>query len=591
MALVDEKFISELKSKCNIVDVVQKYCVLQRKGSVNHWACCPLPGHSEKTPSFTVNEVGQFYHCFGCGKGGDVFKFIEEVESLDFMGAVKLLAEQVGMEVPSGDGYNSDEAVQRRNHMDRLNKLMRDTAVFYVNNFADPRASEYIDYVKKRGLTASTLKKFGMGVSLDFEGLPNHLKSLGYTDEEMLDAGVCSKSDKNGKLYDFEAERLIVPIINSLNKVIAFGGRTLNKNADFGKYKNTQDTVLFNKKRNLFGINYLKALKNEDTLDYVIMVEGYMDVISLYQAGFKNAVASMGTSLTLEQAKLLKRYTDKVIVCYDGDDAGQKATIRSLDIFVNEGFDVRVVTLPNGLDPDDYIKKYGAIKYLELVDNATPLLDYKLKIIQKGKNLKDVNDKRKYVSESLAFLRTIGDAFIREELLKKVREVSGISYESLKRDLENGTATVISSEPKGKIAVSINRGAGIERAERFVLCSLIYDKPYAKDFEFDLYYSSSVREKIADAVMDGSVTAPHLVSVVGEDGIEELNAVLTAGENIFDTKSEAKYFKDCVSMIKRSNIEAEIQQLNKLYASEINLVKKQEIADMIQLKTTKLTEA
>ncbi len=591
MALVDEKFISELKSKCNIVDVVQKYCVLQRKGSVNHWACCPLPGHSEKTPSFTVNEVGQFYHCFGCGKGGDVFKFIEEVESLDFMGAVKLLAEQVGMEVPSGDGYNSDEAVQRRNRMDRLNKLMRDTAVFYVNNFADPRASEYIDYVKKRGLTASTLKKFGMGVSLDFEGLPNHLKSLGYTDEEMLDAGVCSKSDKNGKLYDFEAERLIVPIINSLNKVIAFGGRTLNKNADFGKYKNTQDTVLFNKKRNLFGINYLKALKNEDTLDYVIMVEGYMDVISLYQAGFKNAVASMGTSLTLEQAKLLKRYTDKVIVCYDGDDAGQKATIRSLDIFVNEGFDVRVVTLPNGLDPDDYIKKYGAIKYLELVDNATPLLDYKLKIIQKGKNLKDVNDKRKYVSESLAFLRTIGDAFIREELLKKVREVSGISYESLKRDLENGTATVISSEPKGKIAVSINRGAGIERAERFVLCSLIYDKPYAKDFEFDLYYSSSVREKIADAVMDGSVTAPHLVSVVGEDGIEELNAVLTAGENIFDTKSEAKYFKDCVSMIKRSNIEAEIQQLNKLYASEINLVKKQEIADMIQLKTIKLTEA
>ena len=591
MALVDEKFISELKSKCNIVDVAQKYCVLQRKGSVNHWACCPLPGHSEKTPSFTVNEVGQFYHCFGCGKGGDVFKFIEEVESLDFMGAVKLLAEQVGMEVPSDDSYNSDEAIQRRNHMDRLNKLMRDTAVFYVNNFADPRATEYINYVKKRGLTASTLKKFGMGVSLDFEGLPNHLKSLGYTDEEMIDAGVCSKSDKNGKLYDFEAERLIVPIINSLNKVIAFGGRTLNKNADFGKYKNTQDTVLFNKKRNLFGINYLKALKNEDTLDYVIMVEGYMDVISLYQAGFKNAVASMGTSLTLEQAKLLKRYTDKVIVCYDGDDAGQKATIRSLDIFVNEGFDVRVVTLPNGLDPDDYIKKYGAIKYLELVDNATPLLDYKLKIIQKGKNLKDVNDKRKYVSESLAFLRTIGDAFIREELLKKVREVSGISYESLKRDLENGTATVISSEPKGKIAVSINRGAGIERAERFVLCSLIYDKPYTKDFEFDLYYSSSVREKIADAVMDGSVTAPHLVSVVGEDGIEELNAVLTAGENIFDTKSEAKYFKDCVSMIKRSNIEAEIQQLNKLYASEINLVKKQEIAEMIQLKTIKLTEA
>lgn len=590
MAEIDEKFINELKSKCNIVDVVGKYCALQRKGSVNHWACCPLPGHSEKTPSFTVNEAGQFYHCFGCGKGGDVIKFIEEVENLDFYEAVTTLAEQAGMEIPVGGNYNQAEAAKRRNKMDRLSKLATDTAIFYVNNFADKRAEDYILYVKKRGLSAATLKKFGIGVSLDFTSLPEYLKSKGYTEEEMLASGVCSKNDSSGKLYDFEAERLVVPIINSFDKVIAFGGRTLSKNPDFGKYKNTQETVLFNKKKNLFGINNLKALKNEDKLDYVIMVEGYMDVIMLYQAGFNNVVASMGTSLTLEQAKLLKRYVDKVVVSYDGDAAGQKATVRSLDIFANEGFDVRVVSLPEGLDPDEYVKKYGAAKYAELVDTADPLIDYKLKIIQNGKNLNDINERRKYVSESLAFLRTVKDAFMREELLKKVRDVSGISYESLKRDLENGTTTVVSDNSAGKINVKINRGTGIERAERYILCSLIYDKPYANDFDFDLFFTNDTRNKILDGLISGQVTASNLIDLVGESGAEELNLVLTAGENIFGTKAEQKYFDDCVLLVKKSNIQSEIDELNKLYASEINLVKKQEIADMIQLKTTKLTE-
>ncbi|MBO5713554.1 MAG: DNA primase, partial [Clostridia bacterium] len=253
MAGFDEKFKQELLEKNNIVDVVGRYCTLQRKGSTNHWACCPLPGHTEKTPSFAVNEVGQFYHCFGCGKSGDVIKFIQEVENLNFVDAVKFLAESSGITPPNLTGEGDEESKKRYAKQKRLEALMKDTALFYVNNFADKRAKPYIEYVKTRGLTAGTLKNFGIGVSLDFTSLPKYLEQKGYSKQDMLDAGVCSKSEKDGNLYDFEAERLVVPIINQMGKVIAFGGRTLDKNADFGKYKNTQETVLFDKRNTLFG--------------------------------------------------------------------------------------------------------------------------------------------------------------------------------------------------------------------------------------------------------------------------------------------------------------------------------------------------
>ena len=587
MAEQRSEFVQELLSKINLVDVVGEYCTLQRKGANNHWACCPLPGHTEKTPSFTVNEIGQFYHCFGCGKGGDAITFIQQVEKLDFVEALRFLADKVGMAIPSIDGYDSEKARERRKKLIRYENLMKDTAIFYVNSFANNRAKPYIEYVKTRGLTAKTLKNFGIGVSLDFSSLPKHLKEKGYTEKEMVESGVVSVG-KDGGVYDFEAERLVVPIINAMGKVIAFGGRTLDPNADFGKYKNTQETILFDKKNVLFNANNLKKLQSEEDYNHVIMVEGYMDVISLYQAGIKNVVASMGTSLTKEQAKLLRRYTDKVIVSYDGDGAGQKATVRSLDIFEAEGFDVRVATLPDGLDPDDVIKKYGVEGYRKILDDALPLIDYKLKLILKGKNLNDVNDKRKYVSQCITFLRTVKDAFMREELLKKVRDVSGISYESLKRDLESGETSVISEDPVTKVKVVIDQGSGTVRAERFVLSALIYKKPYTSNFDFAIYYSSPIREKIADALLNDDVTPKDLFAIIGEDGAEELNSVLIAGETIFGKPTEAKYFNDCVTVIKKSNIQAEIKQLNAMYKKEPNLIKKQEIAELIELKNANL---
>lgn len=591
MPTFDEKFISELKSKNNIIDVVGRYCVLKRQGSVNYWACCPLPGHTEKTPSFCVNEPGQFYHCFGCGKSGDVIKFIEETESLNFVESVKFLADKCGMQMPQSDGYNEDAAKKEQAKKERLFSLLKSTAHYYVKNLYSADAEKMRDYLASRGFDAKTVKTFGIGASLNYYGLVDHLKSEGFTEEEGLETGVFERNLKTNSVYDAVAGRIIIPIINQMGKVVAFGGRILEKKG-MAKYKNTKETKIFNKRKILYGINNLKNLKRDGELNYVIMVEGYMDVIALYSAGFKNAVASMGTSLTLEQAKLLKRYTSKILVSYDGDAAGQNATIRSLDIFANEGFEVKIVNIPSPKDPDDVIRQDGADAYQKLLDEAVPLIDYKFALIKKGKNLSDITDKRKFVQESLKYISSIKDAFMREEFLKKLRDESGITYESLKRDLESGIAGITETElSEQKFEIKpLDVSDKYAKAERFILASIIYRKSYASKYNFSLYFNHPAREKIIEAFETrGEVTPESLLSIVGEDGVEELNSVLSAGSGVFDTAAEEKYYKDSLKLVKRANIEREISELNKIYSKETDLQKRQALADLILKKTTKLS--
>ncbi len=587
MPTFNEKFIEELKRKLNIVDVIGRYCALKKKGNVNYWACCPLPGHTEKTPSFSVNESGQYYHCFGCQKGGDVIKFIQEVESLSFYEAIKFLADMAKIPLPEEDDVDDEVIKRNKQKKDRLYSVLRDTALFYVNNLSKPEAKIYKDYLRSRGISDETIRKFGLGASTGYNQLPNYLKSKGYTEEEMLESGVCARNQR-GNLYDFEAERLIVPIINQMGKVIAFGGRVLESKG-FGKYKNTTQTTLFDKKRTLYAINNLKIEKNTTNLKYVIMVEGYMDTISLYQAGFKNVVASMGTSLTLDQAKLLKRYTDVVLVSYDGDSAGQGATIRSLDIFANEGFDVRIVKLTDGLDPDDVIRERGTDAYQKLLDQAVPLLDFKFELISNGKDMNSQVDKRKYVSESLNFLRGISDAFIREEFLKKVRDKSGITYESLKRDLESGTITESARE---EIVIEKRAlGDKIIQAERFILSALLNGCSYTNDFDVsEVYFNDEVRQAIADEYAFDFTDIQTLTSNLGESAYEELSHVLSAMDNLTDKTIEEKYFKDCVLALKKDNIDSDIKLLNAQYSAETDLNKRKELARAILKLTSKLNE-
>ena len=589
----DEKFITELKQKNNVIDIVGKYCALKKKGS-NYWACCPLPGHSEKTPSFTVNENGQFYKCFGCGRGGDVITFIMTMENMDYVEAVKYLAEQARMPLPEDDG-NYEKNAENASKKERLLSLLKDAALFYVKNLDDEKASLHREYINKRQIDRKTMRAFGLGASLDMFALPKYLKTKGYTEQEMLDSGVCQqKTNAEGKTYNFDAQygRLIIPIINNFGNVIAFGGRVLEAKPDFAKYKNTQETSVFIKNRTLYNINNLKKEKSEHGLKDIIMVEGYMDTISVYKGGFHNVVASMGTSLTKEQARLLKRYADTVLICYDGDSAGQKATVRGLDILKDEGLEVKVVSLPEGLDPDDIIKKYGAEAYGKCLAAAMPLIDFKLHAVQKKYNIDDVSEKRKFVRESLAVIKECGSVSEQEELLKKLRDITGLTYESLKRDLENLGEEEKESEKKEIVAKPVSDKIMV--AERFILCALAFNKPYSKKFDFaNIRFNDETHVKIADYISalieDNKDIKPMvLYDVIDKDKLDELNEVLTAGDGIFGSGSEEKYFGDCALTIIKGNLEKDLDELNALYTKETDIEKRKDISALILKISNKL---
>lgn len=594
MAL-DEKFIEELKLKNNIVDIVGKYCVLKKRGN-SHWACCPLPGHSERTPSFTVNEAGQFFKCFGCGRGGDVITFVRTMENLDYIGAVRLLAENAGMAMPDDDrDYKKRESDKQSR--DRLLSLTKDAALFYVHNLSDPKAKPHNDYLAFRGIERRTVTAFGIGASLDKTSLPAYLASKGYTEEEMLKCGVCQKRvDDDGSSYVYDAlwGRLIIPIINNLGYVIAFGGRSLEKKPDFAKYKNTQETELFIKNRTLYNINNLKKEKAKNGLSSIIMVEGYMDTISVYNAGFKNVVASMGTSLTIEQARLLKRFAPTVLISYDGDGAGQKATIRGLEILQNEGIEVRVVTLPEGLDPDDVIRKFGAEAYEKLLDDSLPLVDFKIKNLKKAYNLTETSGKRKYIAEAVKVIAERPTESEREELLRKLGRDTNTTYESLSRDTERFmSGKTVEEIPEENVGQSKD---GISGAERFVLCALLFNKQYAKDISLIGYdFQDPVRNKIADIINEARenekpIFPSSIATLFGENELVEYNAVLSSGDNVFGSDGETRYFSDCVSKMMKNKLETELARLNEVFRAETDTEKRKEIVGAIAKITAKLAK-
>lgn len=424
-------FLQELREKSNIVDVVQKYVDLEKKGG-RYWARCPI--HNEKTPSFTVDENRGSYYCFGCHASGDVFSFIMQVEHVDFKEAVRILANRAGLEIPKFNGnFNEEKRQAERQKKERLYQLMREAGLYYYNNLAGQAVGEVVDYINLRKLTKSTLKTFGIGYSSGYNGLIDHLRNKGFTDNEMLESGVAK--EKNGKLYDFEAGRLIVPIFNNLNNVVAFGGRALGT-VDFMKYKNTEETLIFKKRNELFGVHTLKKAKLTENFNCVIVVEGYMDVISLYQAGVKNAVASMGTALTIEQARMLKYYNNNIYLCYDGDNAGQKATYKGIDILRDAGLNVKVVKLIEGLDPDDIIKKYGVSKFRELVDNAISPTEYKIKEVAKNYDLSTPEGQGKFAVQALEILTELSTMVEREAYLPMISSLSRLSENSLAKQLD-----------------------------------------------------------------------------------------------------------------------------------------------------------
>lgn len=585
MAGVDQEFLRELKEKVNIVDVAGSYLTLDKRGA-SYWACCPF--HHEKTPSFAINEAGQFYHCFGCGESGDVIRFVSEMESFDFMEAVKLLADRAKMPMPETGG-NDRKTAELKRKRDTLLKILNDCAHFYLDNLNSGKADAHINYILKREIPAPMVRTFGLGASLNFTDLPKYLLSKGYSREDIVDSGTVN--DVNGRLTDAEGGRLIFPIINSYGEVIAFGGRALKK-TDFGKYVNTRETIIFNKRKNLYNINLLKKLKRTQTVKEVIMVEGYMDTLSLYQAGFKNVVASMGTSLTQDQARLIKRYVDTVFISYDGDGAGQKANLRGLDILKDEGLNVKVVPLPEGLDPDDVIKQRGVQGYQACLDAAMPLIDYKLAILRWGFDLSKTEDKRRYVAEAISVIRTADSEAEREELLKQLRDSSGISFEALKRDLQASPQTAaVKKEPP---PVRRDTADSSKKASRYVLSGFLFGADYTDGLDIsDVPFKDEVHIIIAKYIrsknlMDEPVRISELFEFFDEKTAEseELNRILDNSEGGGFTGAVAeKYFNDCVTKLKIDDIDCRISEAKRRLGGVEDINGRAEIAQTISLLT------
>ena len=423
--MIPEEIISEIKYRNDIETAVSQYVNLKRRGK-NLVGLCPF--HSEKTPSFTVYPENGSFYCFGCGVGGDVFTFTGLIENLDYIESVKLLAERSGITLPQ-DGY--DDSMQRLKK--KIYDINRDTARFFHAFLMSPGGKWALDYLTGRGLTLKTIKHFGLGAAPDsWDALIHHLKEKGYTESDMLAANVIGKSQR-GSIYDRFRKRVMFPIINIRGNIVAFSGRAMpGEDKQGGKYVNTADTPVYKKSENLFGINFAKNVCSER----VILVEGNMDVISLHQAGFENTVAPLGTAFTTEQANLLSRYTKEIVLMLDADAAGQKAVRRASELLENTGLSVRVVVVPDGKDPDEYIKKNGKERFAALLEGAVSDMEYKLLTAAKDINLDNEDGKIKYLAAAAEIIAASDDIMTRDIYIGRLSEKYGVSRTALTARIE-----------------------------------------------------------------------------------------------------------------------------------------------------------
>ncbi len=420
---IPESFIDELVARSEITDVVSSYVRLTRKGS-NYWGLCPF--HNEKTPSFSVSQEKQIYHCFGCGKGGGVISFIMAIENLPFVEAVRLLAQRAGMEVPE---TGENEGYRRRK--ERLLTLNKEAARFFHETLKGPAGAAGAEYLfGKRGLSRGTVTRFGLGVAPDgWDNLIQAMTAKGFSKRELLDAGLAVDS-KKGRIYDRFRNRVIFPIIDLRGEVIGFGGRVLDDSTP--KYLNSPDTPVYNKSRNLFALNIARKSKQ----GRIILTEGYMDTISLHQAGFDCAVASLGTSLTQEHAQLLSRYTKEAIIAYDGDGAGVKAAQRAIPILEQTGIQVRVLRVTGAKDPDEFIKTYGPEAFGRLLNQSENHIEYRLRQIAAQYDLSDDQQKVEYLRSAAEMLSTLPSPVEREVYGVRVAEQTGLSADTMAREIQ-----------------------------------------------------------------------------------------------------------------------------------------------------------
>ena len=451
-------FLDELVARNPIEDVVGQYVNLKRSGS-NLFGLCPF--HGEKTASFSVAPDKGIYYCFGCHKGGSVINFEMEIEGLSYPDAVRALAKRVGMEVPEDEQYQS-----RYRQQERLWALHKEAARFFHSQLYAPVGANALKYAAGRGMPKSILTKFGIGYAPDsWTALVDWLRSKGYTDQELRDSGLVTVSRKNGNLFDRFRDRLMFPIIDVRGNVIGFGGRIMNdKDKSAAKYLNSPETLIFNKRKNLFALNLAKKSK----LGYLILVEGYMDAIALHQYGFDCAVASLGTALTEDGANLLSRYTEQVVLIYDGDEAGQNATKRAIPILEKAGLQVKVLQMRDAKDPDEFLKKFGADRFKLLLEESSNRVEYQLNAIRKKYDLRDDDQKVKFLQESAELISSLGSSVQREVYGNRVAEEAGISGDAMKLEVSRAYKRRVYQEKKKQEKIDLAPAKNLQPRERSI---------------------------------------------------------------------------------------------------------------------------
>lgn len=569
-------FIEQLKGRCDIVDVIGQYITVKAQGR-SFWACCPF--HHEKTPSFSINKQGQYYKCFGCGTSGDVINFVKEYNSLTFVEACEFLARQANLTMPSYDGVNDAKVTAIKKEKEICYSITVAAAQYYNAQLFSEKGSEAIRFLTKRGLSRNTILKFGLGFSPDFNGLVNHLDSLKLPLETAVKCGVLAINSSK-KYYDALYGRVIIPIINMQSQVIGFGGRILQAST-FAKYKNTAASPIFDKSKSLFGINLVKQIKQTGNLNSIIIVEGYMDAIALNQAGITNVVASMGTSLTIEQAKQIFRLCNNVYICYDGDSAGQAATLRGLDILKQEGLSVKVVQMPKDVDPDELVNKQGAAALQTLIDNALPLVDYKLSIIKNKHKIDSTNisnreeAKRQYLIETLAVVNAIDNLVEKESYITYLVKQTGFTLDFIKSQLTSDKSAITKKTEKVKVEA--------DKALYYIVACLLYNKPYSSLSDLNKV-SHIVIDPVVNASLDYIIDCeannkqinPSMLYNLVEDNCKP-NVDYLLQIPYIDDVTDQQYYKDCIKSVYKTSYVKMITNLESDYLLENDTAKRKEI--------------
>lgn len=580
-----EAWLTELMNKNDIASVISEYTELKPRGG-RLWGHCPF--HTDKTPSFSVSPDKQLFHCFSCKAGGSVIQFLMQADNLSYLDAVRNLAQRAGMTMP--DEIDDKKLMAQKLRRERIYEANREAAVYYVKALFGPEGGAARRYLESRRISVETAKRFGLGFSPDaFDALYEHLTGKGFSREVILEAGLAVTGRKDpARVYDFFRGRLMFPVINAYGKVIAFGGRTMG--SDEPKYINTGDTPVYNKRENIYAINLLKGRK----LDDVIMVEGYMDVISLHQSGIDNAVASLGTALTSQQARLLKRYAPKVYYAYDGDEAGQKAMLRGIDILRDQDIEPRVIVIPDGRDPDEFVKAFGADSFYSLKDASITGTRFKLERMAKLAGVETADGREDFAREACALLAGL-DPVERERYVPFVAEKGGLSAEAVREQCGVSPAADANNtvRPRYNNYKKPRRDNERVRFEKKLLSCMMTSPENGLEigrgagFTPELFSSASLRAfalRLLAAYKTGS--GSNIPVMLAELEGEEADEVTDAYSSADDISAPVECAADIIAKLRLNELKDELSRLS----ARVNEAPASERADLMREYQTKYAE-